>query len=139
MPPPVSVDLPPPVEHVWTVDRYGRPIEIKKISHAPAEQLLYENNCIRPYYQLDIFFDLMKAVKDEDIKRIIAIIDALPESFRAQTKKLFAEVGELKKKNYQLQIKNESMQEQIDFLYDQLNIKKRGFDDFSTESSFFEF
>lgn len=131
MPPPVPVDLPPPiplaapVEHVWTLDEFGRPIEVEQVIHiAPrdAEQFQYD-------FQPDLFRKLLRAITEEDLDTIVQVIEFLPESFRKQTKKLFAEVGELKKKNYQLQLKNDSMQEQIDFLYHELNIKKRGFND----------
>lgn len=126
MSPPIPIDL-PPVEHHYTLDQYGRPIEVQSVIYIPPNnpQQLNQDGLMADY-QLDLFFDLLYAVEDHDIKRIIKIIDALPQSFRKQTKKLFAEISEMKKRNFDLEQKNMELQQQINDLYDFLQLKKKG-------------
>lgn len=130
MSPPIPVDL-PPVEHHYTLDHTGKPIDIQSVIYIPpndSKQINQEG--LMADYQLDLFFDLLSAVKDHDIKRIIKIIDALPQSFRKQTKKLFAEIGDIKKRALQIEQKNIELQQQMNDLYDFLNIKKEKMYDF---------
>lgn len=130
MSPPIPVDL-PPVEHHYTLDQKGRPIEIQSVIYIPPNNPQQLNQYgLMADYQLDLFFDLLYAVEDHDIKRIIKIIDALPQSFRKQTKKLFAEIGELKKRAFEVEQKNIELQHQINDLYDFLNLKKERMYDF---------
>lgn len=121
MPPPMPTDLPPPpIEHVYTVDIHGNAIEVQEI--IPITPVHCD-------FQPSLFRKRFSDLTPEELDRIVEIVEALPESFRKQTKKLFAEVGEIKKQNYQLHLKNEALQQQLDFLYHELNIQKRGFDD----------
>lgn len=130
MSPPIPIDL-PPIEHHYTLDHTGKPIEIQSVIYIPPNnpQQLNQDGLMADY-QLDLFFDLLYAVEDHDIKRIIKIIDALPQSFRKQTKKLFAEIGELKKRAFEVEQKNIELQHQINDLYDFLNLKKERMYDF---------
>ena len=122
MAPPLPTDLPPPppIEHVYTVDVHGKAIEVQEIIPVTP---------IQSDFQPSLFRKRFSELTPEELDRIVDIVESLPESFRKQTKKLFAEVGEMKKQNYQLHLKNQALQEQIDFLYHELNIQKRGFND----------
>jgi hypothetical protein len=122
MPPPILTDLPPPppIEHVYMVDVNGEVVEVQGIIPLAP---------IQSDFQPSLFRKRFSELTPEELDRIVDIVESLPESFRKQTKKLFAEVGEIKKQNYQLHLKNQALQEQIDFLYHELNIQKRGFND----------
>ena len=85
MPPPIPNDLPPPppIEHVYTFDKYGRPVEVQEIipiAPRSAEQFQYD-------FQPDLLVELIQAMDIKDIRKIVQIIQELPISFRKQTKK----------------------------------------------------
>lgn len=124
MSPPIPIDL-PPIEHQYMLDKKGSLIFI-----APTNIDQFHQSTIEELqdWQLDLI-DLLKAIEEKDIRRIVKIIDTMPISFRKQTKKLFAQIGELKKNQLKLEYNNQMMQEQIDYLYSSLNIQKRAIDD----------
>lgn len=126
MPPPIP-DL-PPIEHHYMLDQKGSLICIPPTN---MDQFHQSNIEELQDWQLDLM-DLLKAIEEKDLRRIVKIIDTMPISFRKQTKKLFAQIGELKKNQLKLEYKNQMMQEQIDYLYFSLNIQKRGMDDIFT-------
>lgn len=114
-PPIVASDLPlPPVEHHYTLDQAGKPIEVQQVIYVPpsSEEQFHELEIGDK--QLDF---LEEMIENAEVKNVVI-------SLNKMRRKLFRENGLLKKRVAALEKDNDSIRHEIDCLYDLLNIKK---------------
>lgn len=111
MAPPIT-DLPPaPAEHYYTIDERGKPQEVIYIAPRDVRQIYEADDCD---IQSDFFIDATEN----------AAIKSMWISMNKMRRKLFRENGLLKKRINELEYENNELQLHIDYICDQLQIKK---------------
>lgn len=115
-PPILASDLPPaPVEHHYTMDQTGKPIEIQQVIYVPpsSEEQFHELEIGDK--QLDF---LEEMIQNAEVKNVVI-------SLNKMRRKLFRENGLLKKRMAALEQENNSIRHELDYVYQLLNIEKR--------------
>lgn len=112
---PVS-DLPPPtIEHHYTLDQSGKPIQIQEVIYiAPTKEEQFHELEIGDK-QLDFLEDM---IQNAEVKNAVV-------SLNKMRRKLFRENGLLKKRMSDLEMQNNLLSHQLDYLFNLLNIEKK--------------
>lgn len=115
-PPIVASDLPPPpVEHHYTLDHAGKPIQVNEVIYlAPSSEEQFHDLPIGDQ-QLDFLENMIQNAETKN-----AVI-----SLNKMRRKLFRENGLLKKRIAALEQDNNAIRHELDYLYQFLTIEKR--------------
>lgn len=114
-PPIVASDLPhAAVEHYYTLDQAGKPIEVQQVIYVPpsSEEQFHELEIGDK--QLDF---LEEMIENAEVKNVVI-------SLNKMRRKLFRENGLLKKRMAALEQENNSIRHELDYVYQLLNIEK---------------
>lgn len=116
MPPPAIPDLPtPPIEHHYTLDKYGKPLEIQSVIYLPPSDQEQFHELTPCDQQLDF---LEQVIKNTEVRHVAV-------SLNKMRRKLFRENGLLKKRMAQLEHENQEIRHELDHLYHILSINKQ--------------
>lgn len=117
MSPPIPLsDLPKmPVEHHYTLDHSGKPIQVQEVIYiAPTKEDQFHELEIG-HKQLDF---LEEMIENAEVKNAVI-------SLNKMRRKLFRENGLLKKRMAELEMQNNMISHQLDHLYSVLHLEKK--------------